>query len=614
MCGIFGAIGHYDEQKLKAGLQAIAHRGPDGFGVWQDDDAHVFLGHRRLSILDLSEAGKQPMMYHNLVITFNGEIYNYLEVRRVLEGRGHRFVTGTDTEVILHAFQEWGASCVEHFNGMWAFAIWDKEKKSLFLSRDRFGVKPLFYAWTKNGVVFGSEMKALTPVLDAIEISADFFWCRDHIYEYESLEKSLISGIVRFPAGHNGTIQAGEKRIELKRYWNTLEHIENNRDSYEVQVEKFRELFFDACRLRMRSDVPIGTALSGGLDSSAVAAAMKYNAGMFQREIKPGWQNAFVATFRGTELDETEYAQSVVDSLGLRGFFNEIDPAKGFENLHQALWYFEELYLTSPIPMMEIYRSIKSNGITVSLDGHGADELFSGYGTTLFHAVRDNAFDRKSIREIIQTYKQMRGVDKSNWDVLVDGFAGRKNLLSFYLKRLLRQDHEGVEIVKRLGHFNGALYQEFHQFILPTLLRNYDRYSMANSVEVRMPFMDYRLVSFCFSIPWTSKLRGGYTKAILRDAIEPFLPAKVVRRKSKTGFATPLTQWFEGAWKIPVRDTVESTSFRNSSVIDPVVAQRAVNEFYSKNTRTANDGLELWKVLMPYFWENSFFKNLKTNL
>jgi asparagine synthase (glutamine-hydrolysing) len=610
MCGILGSLGPVDQDTFAKCLNRLQHRGPDGFGLWQDGELTT-LGHRRLAILDLSDAGKQPMSFDDLTITFNGEIYNYKELRSELEAHGHHFLTATDTEVIIQAYRHWGPKCLQKFNGMWAFAIWDKVKRELFISRDRFGVKPLFFSFTSDAFIFGSEMKAIAPLLPEIALSNDFAWCRDNIYAYETSDKSLLKGIQRFPAGSFAVVKPSDRKLAVTKFWNTLDHIRDVDEQYDKQVERFRELFFDACKLRMRSDVKIGTALSGGLDSSSVAAAM-HNISKSRSSDVQGvdWQNAFVATFPGTELDEREYAEEVIRAYYLVGHFSEIDPIECFLNLGDELWLFEELYLTSPGPMVNIYKTMKASGVSVTLDGHGADELLSGYGNMIFNAVRERPFDLRNMREVADIYRQMRGVDKTTFELVVNGFFGRKNMAKFYVNRIFGGNRDNSDLVNRLGHFNAALYEDFHRFILPTLLRNYDRYSMAAGVEVRMPFLDYRLVSFCFSIPWQSKLRDGKTKSILRDALKPYLPEKVYNRKRKTGFGTPFTSWLQGPWKSPVLNEVNSADFSNSGLIDVREARRKVEAFYALPEPSFEDGHKVWEVLMPYFWEKYFYKRL----
>ncbi|HSW59938.1 MAG TPA: asparagine synthase (glutamine-hydrolyzing) [bacterium] len=605
MCGIVGCIPSPEKDVLKASLSNIAHRGPDGEGVWMSPDNDVSLGHRRLSIIDTTDAAVQPMFYiDRFVITFNGEIYNFIELRKELESLGHKFRTQSDTEVVLAAYCEWKEGCLLKFNGMWAFAIWDKEEKRLFMSRDRFGVKPLFYSIDNKRFVFGSEMKALFPFLDHIEASEHFDWCSKHIFEYESTEKCLIKGIKRFPAGHYGYYLPDEKRLELTKYWNTLDHLVEVPQKYEDQVEMFRELFVDAVKLRMRSDVRIGTTLSGGLDSSAVVSTMALiNTG--EERVSKDWQHAFVACFEGTFLDERKYAQKVVEHIKIPATFIEIKPPE-FEELYKMLYQFEELYITSPVPMMAIYKELRKNNVVVSIDGHGADELLSGYGNDLNYALLDAGFNLSAIRNIQEAYasrfvdsiqidKKSRGVYRYIRD-LRSVSGGKRDFLRFVLNggKIRKNDSR-----YKSGAFNSVLYDIFHKTVLPTLLRNYDRYSMASGVEVRMPFMDYRIVTFLFSLPWTSKIKNGFTKAIVRDAIGPFMPEEIAWRKNKIGFNTPIVDWIKNEWREPLSKIVNNNEKLNDSFM---------RILYYKDAKYL-DGEQFWKDISPFLWNKSLMEN-----
>ncbi|MEM5872193.1 MAG: asparagine synthase (glutamine-hydrolyzing), partial [Candidatus Aenigmatarchaeota archaeon] len=407
MCGILGVAPHVCDHTFEVALERIAHRGPDGFGIWQDPEGIICLGHRRLAILDITEAGKQPMHFNHLVVTFNGEIYNFLEIKEELKKKGYQFHNQSDTEILLAAFQEWGENCLHKFNGMWAFAIWDKQKKRLFLSRDRFGKKPLFYAFIGNTFVFASEMKAIFPFLPEVKPSKDFEWCKKNIFAYETTEKTLIEGIKRFPAASFAFLDfrdIDKKELKFFRYWETAENLVEVPKKYEDQVEKFRELFIDACRIRMRSDVPIGTALSGGLDSSATICTMAHiGKNQLKDRVSSDWQHAFIATFPGTFLDESYYARKVTDYLNIPASYIPIDPVRGIERLEKYLYLFEELCITSPVPMIDLYAAVKSGGVTVTLDGHGADELFAGYGKDIFRAFLDAGVNLKAIKNVINT-------------------------------------------------------------------------------------------------------------------------------------------------------------------------------------------------------------------
>ncbi len=314
MCGILGGYKvNIDRELFKSSLDKLSHRGPDGDGIWRSGDGLCLLGHKRLAIIDLSEAGAQPMVSEDgrYSIIYNGELYNYLEIRSELETKGYSFRGNSDTEVFLLAFREWKEQCLDRFNGMWAAAIYDNVEHRLFLTRDRFGVKPLFYASLGDGVIFGSEMKALAPMLPRITPNRELLSDRTKVIRYEYTDKCLINEIRRFPAGSYAYVE--DKEVRPVRWWRTMEHLIDVPSSYKEQCELFRELFIDSCRLRMRSDVTIGTALSGGLDSSATICAMAYIAReKGDASINKDFQHAFVAGFPGASIDETYYADKVI--------------------------------------------------------------------------------------------------------------------------------------------------------------------------------------------------------------------------------------------------------------------------------------------------------------
>ena len=619
MCGIFGLVGFIPKQLAQACTDTLAHRGPDGSGIWHTQE--VTLGHRRLSILDLSNNAKQPMSYANgrYHITFNGELYNFLEIRAELEAKGCQFQSQSDTEVVLAAFAVWGEACLHRFNGMWAFAIWDSQEKALFLSRDRFGKKPLFYAhMPKAKFAFASEMKAFFPLLKDVRANTNLVRDTSRIFLYESTDECVIEGIKRFPAGHSGWLKDG--RLEIKRWWCTLDHLPKIPENYEEQVEQFRELFLDACRIRMRSDVPLGTALSGGLDSSATISAMAYIArhGKTQR-MGENWQHAFVAAFPGTPLDETKYARMVTDHLGIDATVVEIDPLKAIADLDHYFYLFEDLYITSPIPFMQTYAAVKSHGTTVTLDGHGADELFGGYNFDYVLALRDAGWNLKQAYEIVNTHYEALPEESNQFAKMPSKTRFIAEHHARHLaKKILRRGSQYVSKDAQhsnwssLGHLNKQLYLSTHETILPTLLRNYDRYSMANGVEIRMPFMDHRIVTFAFSLPWTSKLRGGFSKAIVRDAMAPFMPHEVTYRKTKIGFNSPIVDWMKGPLKAYFLDTISSQTFKTSNLINPQAVENAVRKVIERPDAKYSDGELAWTLLTPYLWERAVLKRAQT--
>jgi asparagine synthase (glutamine-hydrolysing) len=612
MCGILGTVPAIQAEQFDCALNTLAHRGPDGSGTWTD--ACVMLGHRRLAVLDLSAGGHQPMADSTgrYMIVFNGEIYNFVEIRQELEKTGFQFKSNSDTEVVLAAFIEWGEDCQQKFNGMWALAIWDACEKTLFLSRDRFGKKPFFYTTLPGGeFAFASEMKAFFSLLREIRPNKALVMDARRMFSYEATEECVFEGIKRLPAGHCGWLRDG--RLSLKRWWNTLDHLVSVPLRYEEQVEQFQELFLDACRLRMRSDVSLGTALSGGLDSSATISAMAHIAshGKTQR-MGENWQHAFVASFPGTPLDETKYAKMVTDHIGIDATVIEIDPLKAISDLDRYFYLFEDLYITSPIPFMQTYGAVKAHGTTVTLDGHGADELFAGYDFDYVVALRDAGWNLKQAYEIAGTY--FDGLSK---DTVQFGKPPSQSrfIAEHHLKRMARKMLcRGTPYVSRdaqhpmwhnLDHLNRQLYISTHETILPTLLRNYDRYSMASGVEIRMPFMDYRIVTLAFSLPWTSKVRNGFSKAIVRDAMGPYMPHEIAYRKNKIGFNSPIVDWMKGPLKSFFLDTLASQSFRNSGLIDSRQVEQAVRYVIDSPDAKFSDGERAWMLLTPYLWERA---------
>lgn len=618
MCGIFVAINK--EISSTENFSILAHRGPDGFGIWKHSTYNITFGHRRLAILDLTDAGKQPMYYRGNVITLNGEIYNFLEIRYELKAKGYSFQTDTDTEVVLAAYEEWGENCVHKFNGMWSFAIWNEAKKHIFFSRDRFGKKPLFYYKAGNQFIFASEMKALFQFLPEVKPAANFNQITANIFGYESTENCLIEGIKRFPAGSNGILNLESNEFKILKYWDTKASLHAVPKKYDDQVEEFRDIFIDACKIRMRSDVPIGTALSGGVDSSAIICSLAHIKKLDGERLSSNWQNAFVASFPGTFLDETKYAKKVVDYLGIPAHYITIDAAKSLNGFYESLFNFEELYLTSPFPMLETYKAVRDNGVVVTIDGHGADEMFSGYGTDLLDAFKDAGLNFSQILNILEAYKGVISNDEGQnpigkidfrfyWNRMIQTEKGRKNLTKFYLNKFQGKGKKDNPENGELGYFNSTLYEMFDSTILPTLLRNYDRYAMANSVEIRMPFMDHRLVSYSFSLPWQSKIKNGYSKAIIRDALEPIMPKEVIRRKSKIGFNTPIVDWMQNEWKEFLMDTIESSEFKECSLINSKKVSQEVISVISNPKSTFLQGQQAWVGLSPFFWEKAVIKS-----
>lgn len=601
MCGIAGYSGHYTRQQLENGLAQIRHRGPDGDGVFVNE--HVALGHRRLSIIDLSDNARQPFSVDSrYTITYNGEIYNYLELKKELRAHGVVFTSESDTEVLLRGYLHWGPDVVKRLNGMWAFCIYDRTDHSLFLSRDRMGKKPLFYSLSDRGFVFGSEMKAIYPFLDRIEVNEPVVEVAlKNNFAYESTADCLIRHIQRFPAAHNGLFHNGQ--LKLTPYWDPASLGKAAPGNYATQKEQFRELFLDACRLRMRSDVPIGTALSGGLDSSAVICSIaQLQRSGNAKQAQQDWQHAFVATFPGTALDESHHAKTVTDHLRIPAHFLAIDPLRDLDAIFYKTYLFEELYYAPVIPFAQLYEKIKHSGVSVSIDGHGADELFAGYPFDMDAALIDSLHNPVAFSRVLKSINAASGKPQ--------GHDFNNKLKYALLNRYapLRKMARNLHLVQKrpgLDYLNSTLFHASFKTILPTLLRNYDRYSMMNGVEIRMPFLDHRIVEFAFSLPWSAKVRNGYGKAIVRDALADLIPKSIVYRKDKIGFNAPVNNWMNRELKTWIGDLLHSNSFHNSRLIDRAAVFKTVNATIAKPEISFHEGHTVFHLLTPLIWEKS---------
>jgi len=535
--------------------------------------ARLYLGHRRLSILDLSTAGHQPMRYRDRWIVYNGEVYNYLELRQELKAEGYEFATNTDTEVILAAYDRWGEKCVTRFNGEWALCIFDPRRRTLFLSRDRYGIKPLYFFRNQEFFAFASEIKAILSlpfVPRSLNREKAFHYlalfCRDHT------EETLYDGIYQLMPGHNLSvnIETGETRT-LQYY--TLSYC-SELGEYDHRLAlayaaDIRDLLFDAIRLRLRADVPVGTCLSGGLDSSAVVTIVAKLRGV---ETTPQDQNTFTASFPGEPMDESSYARSVVEDTGATSHFSYPSKEGYWSELPAILHHQDEPFGgPSVYAQWEVMRQA-SKHVKVVLDGQGGDEVFAGYRDYRMSFLA-NLFAKRRIgalvTELWSTIRLTNGFRKavaelkpfpffalnSSWKRRVHGLRYREEFRRS--KEILAQanangiDYDGSEHIDRRysKNINELLANYMTKYSLPHLLKAEDRNSMAHSVEARVPFTDYRLVDYVFSIPGIYKIHNGWTKWLLRLATKDLLPEAIVWRRDKLGFATPAWASRQEEWK-----------------------------------------------------------------
>lgn len=586
MCGIAGLISSHPDsaQWLSAMLAVQAHRGPDGQGEWCSGEHPngVYLGHRRLAILDLSDSGAQPMVdcTGQFVLTYNGEIYNYLEIRAELEKRGVRFRSQTDTEVVLEAYKLWGYECLSHFNGMFAFALYDHVRKVLFCARDRYGEKPFLFHEGESGFAFASEYRALlqNPSIP-LDVDEERLITASYRISYglDSDRDTVFRSVQQLLPGEamEVNITSGSRRIW--RYWQIEPGLEREFTDERDAFMEFRDLFTDAVRLRMRSDVPVGSCLSGGMDSSAIVCIARALLGPDHA------YHTFTGRFPGTPVDEWHYAKQVIDYSGV--ISHVVEP--GVERFMAELPAFirhNELPVGSSSQFAQwcVFASAKEHGITVLLDGQGADEGlggYDGYFRDYVKALRASGDVKRLEQEIplirerypIALAKRSRTLRDSLPFSLRYWLSGRFNMgtnLLFGLRLDIASKllHE-VQLIPKQGFnaLSSTLEQNSFGRFLTTLLRYGDRNSMAHSREVRLPFCDHRIAEFVHCLPPHLLMGDGQNKRLLREAMRGLMPEGVRTRWAKQGFIPPQALWFKnGDFMMLVRDTLHSNAFRSN--------------------------------------------------
>jgi asparagine synthase (glutamine-hydrolysing) len=574
MCGIAGIIvddpSHLAPADLSLLGRALRHRGPDGEGQWISADGRVGLVHRRLAIIDTSALGDQPMHSSDCryTIVYNGEIFNFVELRDQLRASGVTFRGESDTEVVLEAWRAWGPDMLLKFNGMWAFVLVDNQSGETFLARDRFGVKPLHYLHTPRVFAFASELRALRALPQAEgglshRIAARLLF---DPFSIEGSDQTLFEGIHRLPAGHCASLV--KDRLTVSRWWRTTDHLVDPPANDKLAAERFRELFYDAINLRMRSDVPVGTCLSGGFDSSAIVGGMMHVAGRRNAAMHDAtdWRHAFIASFPGQPNDETPEATEAAAYAGVTPHLMMVKDDDALSDIESVLADLDDVYISLPTAPWQIYRELRRSRVTVSLDGHGADELMGAYrqqGASIGFQLR-NHLARMTGRS--RTIAAAVDSAKAAW------LSGKG--LNFVRGHRFTAP-EGPPIASdddalppEWGAMNRRLYRMFHATVLPTILRNFDRLSMAHGVEVRMPFMDWRLVTYVMSLPDSAKSANGYSKWVARAAMKDQMPERIRMGKRKVGFNSPMPGWLNGPLRPWVRELLERPNDAFDALVD----------------------------------------------
>ena len=636
MCGF---VGDYSCDQLAAMTRVLTHRGPDDAGVFwtpvRHGSAAVGLGSRRLAIRDLSPAGHMPMTTPDgsCTIVYNGEIYNYAGLRRHLEGKGYRFRSHSDTEAILYLYQEYGPDCVKRLNGMFAIAIWDAARGELFLARDHFGIKPLYYTTRAGGFSFASEVKALLQLPD-VGVSLDpealhqyltFLWVPD--------PRSMFAGVAKLPAGHWATWRNGT--LEIQEYWDlTFPDADHTFTGSEAGLaDEVRERFVAAARAQLQSDVPLGAFLSAGLDSTAIVAAV---AGATGEPLR-----TFTITFPErhrigeTTLDDPLVAARTAAHFGCRHTEIVVEPDV-VDLLPTLVWHMDEPVADPAAITAYMVCKAARRDVTVLLSGVGGDEVFGGYRRYAGHYLAERyrrlpaALRTRVLEPAVLGLPSLRGTPLKGWVRLArklarsgslppeDGFIThfvylsddqKQRLYSADLRDATRpfdpwsRHRQYFDRVTHADFLNQMLYVDTKAFMTSLNLTYNDKMSMASSVEVRVPFLDWEFVSWCaWNVPPRLKLKGGTTKWMLRRALRDSIPSEVLRQK-KAGFGAPQDAWLAGGLREMVDDLLSARRVRDRGLFDPAAVHRLVDD----HRRGQSDlSLPVWSLLTLELWQQQF--------
>lgn len=560
MCGISGCImknSMVEKERFERMVDIIEHRGPDDRGTYYNQT--VALGHRRLAIIDLSKEGHQPFVYMDrYVLVFNGEIYNYIELKEDLVQKGYHFNSQTDTEVLVAMYDCYGEECVTRFNGMWSFAIYDKAQDKIFCSRDRFGVKPFYYWIDEDKFLIASEIKQILMMIDGKPVAnnqklLEFLVCK----VLDGTEETMFQGVKQLLAGNNLIFKIKQFDLQIKRYYN-LEAKKTLGKKYKTACKDFEEYFHNSVNLRLRADVPIGYCLSGGLDSSAIVCMADKILKEKENKVE---QHTISSCFEDKRYDEQEFIDEVIDKTKVTS--HKVFPSQEelFAKVDKIIWHMDEPFgSTSIYAQWCVFEEAKRNQLKVMLDGQGADEQLAGYGgyyiVLLVYYLRKFQFIK-----FFQEAKKYAAVNSTGNKKIYCQLRIKRAIKKMYTPNgfhrwnLKRKGYDDLPFSKEIKERayqerNIDLIKDEKKFIIDNmrygmaeLLHYEDRDSMAHSIESRVPFLDYRLVELIYGMPFTYKIRDGVTKAVLRDGLKGVLPEKIRTRYTKLGFVTPEDQW-----------------------------------------------------------------------
>jgi asparagine synthase (glutamine-hydrolysing) len=601
--------------------ESIVHRGPDDQGLYTC--GNVGLGSRRLEVIDL-ETGHQPMANEDesVWIVFNGEIYNYRSLREELGRRGHRFQTRSDTESIVHAYEEFGEGCLEKLNGMFALAIWDVPRQRLFLARDRLGIKPLYYYFDGKQLVFGSELKAILQA-PGVERSVDLVALNNYLtFEYIPSPRSIFQKVHKLEPGHYLTWDGGDP--VKSSYWHLSVQPNDQQDS----GRRLRELMADAVRLRLVSDVPLGSFLSGGVDSSIVVALMA--------QLADGPVKTFSIGFKDSSYNELEYARAVAERYATDHHEYVIE-ADAVELTERLISHFDEPFGDFSIFPTYLVSQMARQDVTVALTGDGGDELFGGYDTYLaqrfdrrfyhwwpkaikkgiFEPLADRLTPREKKKGLVNIFKRfIQGarlpgeLSHARWMIFLTQ-AERMLLFSPEIREQLAQS-DPYDFLRRhagdagqVDELNRSGYVDVKSYLVDDILVKVDRMSMAVSLEVRVPFLDHRVVEFSFSLPPDQKIRGLQTKYLLKQTMNDLLPA-AIRRRDKQGFSIPIKNWLRDQLRPMMTDLLAESRLRSQGFFNAAYVSRLVDEHLRG---VENHSHKLWSLMVFESWYQAYVEN-----
>ena len=598
MCGITGYISSnrtlLSEKEFAHFNQSLSHRGPD----WSQQllTKCGWIGHTKLSITDISEGSNQPFTHRTedgilYRMVFNGEIYNFQQIREQLKSLGHTFSSQSDTEVVIKSFAEWGEACQYKFNGIWAMAIYNESNGEVFLSRDRFGVKPLLIWIKREAIFFASELKSFRKLPSKYQLPASnqvlLF-----LHKRPDNSSQINSKLSHLPAGHSLRFTANKKAI-FKRWWRPVKPSIKDK-SYPELTEEFRSIFFDALKLRTQDQSPKCTALSGGLDSSSVFCATQQL--IANREIKTNYPHkAFTLDYSNTPSSELNYALEVTKTTKSEHTLIRLSPDSSIitpELLRDCIYSSEQINHLFLGPFL-LYRAMSKEGYKVSVDGHGADELLAGYKKFARASIQDCIKQSSSDADLIEIKKLWINAGVSPNEIN----AIHKKLIS------LGQGNQ-------TNALQDKSFDEFHHKTLPWILDTYDKIPMAHNIEVRSPFLDYRIVEYCFSLPNNAKAGGGFTKKILRDAMKNIIPDSIRMRYSKQGFAPPMRSYLKNK-KIQafILDIINSNLYLESELFDGHKNRNKIEDSIKENNAQSLANTKLWTTIQATI----FMETLKSS-